>query len=259
MSEIPGKLRSAREAAGFTAQEIAFITKIKLQFIRAIEAGAFDQLPGEFFARAFIRMYAAEVGLSPDEIISEFDAERTPAIEKFEPDVSPVSVPHLPEWRSMAMPRALSMVRTSNARPVAALALALIAAIYLLNRAAPDGGTNGAVGTSGVAEAAPAPQPAQTPSPAPEREAVPEKLNVDIRPTADTWLTVTSDDRRLFSRLVAAGEHVAVEGHRQLAFRVGNAGGFEYAINGVPGRLLGAPGEVKDVQITPENYRTFRR
>lgn len=255
MSEIPGKLRAAREAAGLTVEDISARTKIKVQFIRAMEQGSFDHLPGEFFARSFLKNYAAEVGLSPEEIAAEFDAERTPPVEDFEPELAPIAVAPARPFR-VAMPPIAGLGRPRNGLPVVVLTLVVLVGLFALNRPGRTvtAGTPGAVGTSGVAEAAPAPAP-----PAPQPEAVPDKLTIDMRPTAATWVTAVSDDQRLFSRLVEAGEQVSVQAQRQLMLRVGNAGGFEYTVNGVPGKPIGVSGEVKELQITKDNYREFRR
>jgi hypothetical protein len=254
MSDIPSTLRAAREAAGLTPEDIASRTKIKVQFIRAIDLGAFDQLPGEFFTRGFLKMYAKEVGLSPQYVAAEFDAQRTPPVQEFEPDLPPVAVSRQQPFRA-AMPPGLGLGHGRSPLVGAALTVLLLVGVFMISRPGEEPGTPGAVGTGGVAQAAEPPAPA----PVPEPETLPGKLTLDVHPTAPTWLTVTTDDQRLFSRLVQTGEHVSVEGQHVLALRIGNAGGFEYSINGVPGKPLGVSGEVRDVRITPENYRTFRR
>lgn len=40
--------------------------------------------------------------------------------------------------------------------------------------------------------------------------------------------------------------------------RVGDAAAFAYSINGVRGRTLGGPGEVRDIRITSDNYTGFQ-
>jgi hypothetical protein len=59
--------------------------------------------------------------------------------------------------------------------------------------------------------------------------------------------------------MLEAGEHVKVEARREMSFRIGNAAAFEYSINGRPGRPLGGAGDVREFQITGENYRTYGR
>ena len=52
---------------------------------------------------------------------------------------------------------------------------------------------------------------------------------------------------------------MTLEAQRELAFRIGNAAAFEYSINGVTGKPLGGPGEVKEFAITPANFRSYAR
>ena len=61
--DVTARLRAAREAAGLSIQEVSARTRIKPAMLEAIEHGAWEQLPGEFFARAFTRTYARELGL----------------------------------------------------------------------------------------------------------------------------------------------------------------------------------------------------
>jgi len=78
MAGVATRLRSAREHAGLTIEEIAARTKISPVALAAIERGDFDRLPGEFFARAFIRSYAQELRLPVTEVMAEYDAARPP-------------------------------------------------------------------------------------------------------------------------------------------------------------------------------------
>ena len=64
MTVVSSRLRAAREQAGVPIEEIAARTRIKVAFLHAMERGEFERLPGEFFARAFLRTYARELHLS---------------------------------------------------------------------------------------------------------------------------------------------------------------------------------------------------
>lgn len=72
MADIGDKLRSAREAKGLTIADIEKTTKIQGRYLQAIEQNDFDKLPGDFYARAFIRQYAQIVGLDGKELLSEY-------------------------------------------------------------------------------------------------------------------------------------------------------------------------------------------
>jgi helix-turn-helix protein len=56
-------LRAARLARGIELAEVEAATRIRARFLRAIEAEEWEDLPGEAYARGFIRTYAAYLGL----------------------------------------------------------------------------------------------------------------------------------------------------------------------------------------------------
>jgi hypothetical protein len=112
-----------------------------------------------------------------------------------------------------------------------------------------------AVGTTGVVAAG----VAAAPAPQPEPEPVPETLSLEITPTEQIWVAATADGERVVYRMLEPGERVKVEARREMSFRIGNAAAFQYAVNGTPGKPLGGAGEVREFQITGENYRTYRR
>ena len=72
MNDFGAKLRKAREARGITLREIAASTKISVAALEALERNDVSKLPGGVFSRAFVRSYASEVGLDPDQIVDEF-------------------------------------------------------------------------------------------------------------------------------------------------------------------------------------------
>lgn len=75
MTELGELLRKTREQKGLTLDDIQESTKIQRRYLMAIEKGDFDSLPGQFYARAFIRRYAEILGINPDEILNQFSNE----------------------------------------------------------------------------------------------------------------------------------------------------------------------------------------
>jgi len=59
------ELRQERLRQGFTLDDIAQRTRISSRSLEAIEANAFDRLPGIVFARGFVRVYAIDLNLDP--------------------------------------------------------------------------------------------------------------------------------------------------------------------------------------------------
>src|SRR2546430_15096367 len=75
MIDFGGKLRQARERRGISLRQIAASTKISVAALEALERNDVSKLPGGIFSRAFVRSYAVEVGLDPDETVQEFIAQ----------------------------------------------------------------------------------------------------------------------------------------------------------------------------------------
>lgn len=72
--EIGEQLRQAREAEGLTLEEVEKGTRIRVKFLRAMEAGDLDAMPTPAQVRGFLRNYARYVGLDPAEVIAQLDA-----------------------------------------------------------------------------------------------------------------------------------------------------------------------------------------
>lgn len=75
MADIGQKLREAREAKGLSLEDVEKATKIQSRYLTAIENNDFDRLPGDFYARAFIRQYAQIVGLDGKELLADYHQE----------------------------------------------------------------------------------------------------------------------------------------------------------------------------------------
>lgn len=251
MTEVSARLRAARERAGLTIADVAASTRIRPAALEAIERGDFASLPGVFYTRAFLRTYASHVGLPAQEVVDAYDAERPPPAQ---PHVLPQ-----PVWQSTAR-RAGSqfMAAATSTGVVIALVVGLLA--LAIARSTPDtpSSETGAVGT--VGSTASAPTPARSGGTAsPPAPASPQTLTIDIQAGAALWVTGAADGKRVLYRLLAPGERVSIQAKESLAFRVGDASAFTYSINGVAGKPIGGPGEVRDIEITRANLASYRR
>lgn len=71
-TDIGFRLRQARETRGLTLRDIAASTKISMTALVAMEHNDFARLPGGVFRKAYVKAFAAEVGLNPDELAREY-------------------------------------------------------------------------------------------------------------------------------------------------------------------------------------------
>lgn len=88
LSELGTRLKTAREELGYTLDELQSITKIQKRYLLAIEEGDFSRLPGDFYARAFVKSYADAVGLNSDVLFEEYRDE-LPQIQQDQVELPP--------------------------------------------------------------------------------------------------------------------------------------------------------------------------
>ena len=74
-SSVGDRLRDAREAKGVDLFRVERDTKIRSKFLAALEDGDFADLPGDVYARGFLRNYASYLGLDADEVEEEWRRE----------------------------------------------------------------------------------------------------------------------------------------------------------------------------------------
>ncbi|WP_326832609.1 helix-turn-helix domain-containing protein [Bacillus nakamurai] len=72
MTELAIRLKEAREEKGMSLDDLQAATKIQKRYLTALEEGAYDVIPGNFYVRAFIKQYAEAVGLDSDQLFEEY-------------------------------------------------------------------------------------------------------------------------------------------------------------------------------------------
>jgi cytoskeletal protein RodZ len=70
--DFGSRMRHAREQRGVSLRQIAEATKISVSALEALERNDISRLPGGIFSRAFVRSYAAEIGVDPEQTVREF-------------------------------------------------------------------------------------------------------------------------------------------------------------------------------------------
>lgn len=74
-------LRSAREAAGLTVDQVAQQLKLAPRQVKALEDESFADLPGRTFSRGFVRNYARLLNLDPQDLLAHLpDVAHAPAL-----------------------------------------------------------------------------------------------------------------------------------------------------------------------------------
>jgi cytoskeleton protein RodZ len=91
------RLKRERELREVTVKEIASATRIAPKFLEALENEDWNKLPGGVFGRGFVRSIARYLGLSEENLLSDYDLARgetsVPAVQKAEE-----RIPSPPKW-----------------------------------------------------------------------------------------------------------------------------------------------------------------
>jgi cytoskeleton protein RodZ len=92
MESLGATFRHARESRKLSLSQVAEATRISGRHLQNIEEGRYGDLPGGMYNRAFIRAYSEFLELDPQALVSKYDTEVTPLVEK-KPAKRRVSVP----------------------------------------------------------------------------------------------------------------------------------------------------------------------
>lgn len=98
MQTIGQKLKQAREAQRLTLDKVFESTRIRVQYLQALEADDLSVMPSPVQARGYLRNYAEYLGLNFEQLLDEMRAEKMPADELITPmDATPVPATQTPE------------------------------------------------------------------------------------------------------------------------------------------------------------------
>lgn len=261
MDDFGGKLRQARERRGISLRQIAASTKISAAALEALERNDISKLPGGIFSRAFVRSYAVEVGLDPDETVEEFLArfnqEAPPTAESVAAQIPEAEIEFENRQRTAARVLKIALV----AIPIAAV----LGYFAWKGRAAARQQAQQDATLAAAPVAVPDPPPPAATSPAPTADAgAPSAapagtLTLELHPSADCWVSLTVDGRKIFARVMPAGERQTHAVTSEAVVEIGDAGAFAFAVNGREGKSLGEKGQVRTLKLTPATASQYLR
>jgi cytoskeleton protein RodZ len=232
-------LRTAREHAGLSLPDLATRTRIPQRTLRAIEENDFNNIPPGLFARSFIRTYAREVGVDPDEAVAQYRSMTEPVVDPIDEPEREVVDQRIP-WRSLLPDLSEFGQRWGYALIGAALLIGLIA----VNRdASPD------EQPEAVAAETPPPRAEGTADPATPVATTGGGIQIQMRAQAPCWVRAVVDGQLAFARLMQPGETETLSGQRDITLRIGDPAALSYSINGRSGQPLGAAKQAVTVRF----------
>lgn len=268
-------LRAARAARGITVREISVRTRIAVRSLEALEQNEIAKLPGGIFSRAFVRAYAHEVGLDPDETVRMFvqqfpiDHVMAGSTDAVEGEIgrgqeaqrrrqrlgylltAAIGIPLV----GLAAYLIWSARRPANAADLATSTASAPVAISSTpsSVAAAPGATSASATSTSAPPVAPAPIKGGNATTLP----APDALRINVSAEGPCWIRVKGDGAVRYEGTLNAGDKQSGDAHDTLELLIGDAGQFRFAINGRPGRILGKSGEVVVARITRANWQNW--
>ncbi len=249
MSELGERLREARESQGISISQAAVETRILQRYLVALEDGDYQHLPGDVYARGFIRNYADYLSSPADELIELYRRERGMS----EP-IRIVPATSSPRVRGLVLPSFFG---------VFFVVLVLVGGSYLALSALPlplptptpeppaqlqvaAAATTPTLGPAGAAI-----EPTATPTAAPDAPILAE-VSIDGGDNRGSWLEIKIDGETVFRKVLSAGQSLPTfKAQRDFWIRAGNAAVVSVVINGQKQCCTAASGEVQTFNWPP--------
>ena len=232
--DFGAKLREARERRGLSLRVIADTTKISVGFLEALEKNDIARLPGGIFSRAFVRAYADQVGLDPEQTIAEF-------ITRF--PVETVTQGH-PRTRASAIVDELEAdARRTGWSPLTKTALVAVPAIALAAYFAVVGRQAALAPVQTVVAAAPQAVAARTTSPT---------LEIALQAVRATTVTVALDSGPATTIAIESGSIRSLAAAGEMVIVPADPLALQWFVNGRPARPMNG-----EVRVTTATAQTF--
>jgi len=219
MIGIGSALRNARESRSKTIDEAARDTKIRAEYLQALERESFDSLIGDAHVRGFLRSYSQYLGLDPDKVLSAYSKSEG------EQEASILPEPSQEADRPSSPLHAINRSRSWGlASGVALVVILLFAVSGFLSRS--------------HTSPPPAPLPVDPPSIMPTGP----QVTIGMIAKHEVETMVTSDGQQVFSGVLQAQEARTFEGIREITVTIARGGVVTLRVNGED---IGEPGDVE--------------
>jgi cytoskeleton protein RodZ len=229
MEQIGARLREARMRGKIDINQVESDTKIRAKYLRAMENEEWSLLPGEIYAKTFLRTYADYLGLDSRELLDDY---RRQYERPTDHDLRPLASSRERERRPRGGRRTQPQPRSGGGFPIppwAAVVIVLVivgVALYIVGTL---GSHNSGSPTSSSANAAAKQHKHHRAkrkhgAPAKRHKAAPTSVRLALVPTGTVYVClVNGHGRKLIDGLqYTAGQTIPVEVARKLLLTLGN-------------------------------------
>lgn len=272
-------LRETREQKNLSLDDVEKGTNIRKLYIKSIEEGNYEKLPGEVFLKGFIKTYGKFLGLDSQKLIEQYKQEKNtpnPAeeinieIKKEEVapspteenkqqeknsstktvNIQPKKENNIPKIDSFSANQEYLQSHKNNSKRNILLVVAILiviigaAVVFLSSQGSSDTKTTTTTETVTVTETE---NQAKEPAPIVSGAEVKAVFNEDC------WTEVKVDGKVVLSETVKKGNTLTWKGDKQVDVTVGNAGAVDVTFNNQPAGKLGDIGAVVSKSFVAPN------
>jgi len=240
-------LREAREAAGYSVDDISTRTRIRASVIRDLESEKFESSGGNAYARGHIRTIGKIINADIDRLVSAFDEttaqSQRPMIELLEENSATV-LRNRKNVNVKVSPKFIGIAASVIAGVAIIIPASLAISSSLTHKSGSAKISSNVTATSNSA----ATSTNTTPTPV-----APTEHGVVVAASHGTsWLSVTdSKGSQLFAGILSNGSSQTFDPTNGLSITLGNAGAISISVNGKDQGSMGASGEVKSLTFAP--------
>ncbi|MEX2457830.1 MAG: helix-turn-helix domain-containing protein [Actinomycetota bacterium] len=225
-------LKRARELRGKSLEEASRETRIRAEYLQALEREAFDRLLGDVYVRGFLRSYASYLGLDADRIMAQYSRTngRRPAVPTPARTPTPASASD-----GLGLPLIHRRAHWGRWATLAVVALVAVGVVAIASR--PD-------------DAPPVDLPAAV------------SVEPSTPPVVVNLVTVTAVDARVvvdgeleFEGRLARGEARSFQGAERVELFLASGESVQLTVNGFRVGRPGVAGQAYEEAFSPEDYR----
>ena len=231
-------LRQARLSRGKSIEEVSRETRIRPEYLQALERERFEILIGDVYVRGFLRSYSTYLGMDADSVLTVYNRNFGPPRPTLpEPAPAPARShrgvhPHLPLASRRHHPSWTFLI----AMAVSALVL---------------------LGAAGVLSKARSTPKSQTPPAGqPSIQVLPPAVVVALNATADVGAVIRRDGHVVFDGTMRRGQGVSYVGSSGIEVHLARGGHVRITVNG---HSLGSPGSAAKPYVESFGPLDYRR
>ena len=236
LKEIGAQLRQLRQEQSISTEEVAAKTFIPSRLLKALEEGQPERLPEPVFIQGFIRRYADALDLDGAALANSFPANFLPT----QLDTSSKEVP-LATFRTVPLYAVYIFLMT-----IAASGLFFLVKRPQAVKPTPQNKTSVAVQPEKTLR-----QSVRSTPSTPKASTLALPIQVAVSLKDESWIQVMVDGKTEFEGILTKGDQKNWTAKKHLTLVAGNAGAVLISSNREKQKVLGNPGDVKEVTFTP--------